>query len=209
MVCDKEKLLAERNQLKSCMGELWENFSCLSQELSPEQVQSLQHYGPVQRPPTQLPAPPILPSAPPTLPSAPPTLPQPRPAPRPSCPQPRPSCSAPRPSPTHPAPSPAHPAPSPAHPAPSPAHRASSPALDLPANPDSPTPEEPTESSSTQWGPGDRANGLLEAGPYQAPAHQEAEPPIEPCSVTVTVDFCREMTNKCTTAEQPRRDCAL
>lgn len=55
-VCEKEKLLTERNQLKACMGELWENFSCLSQEvcrdvqLSPEQVQSLHHYCPVLRP---------------------------------------------------------------------------------------------------------------------------------------------------------------
>ncbi|KAL6477353.1 hypothetical protein MHYP_G00131880 [Metynnis hypsauchen] len=42
-VCEKQKLLTERNQLKACMGELWENFSFLSQEvcreekLSPEQ----------------------------------------------------------------------------------------------------------------------------------------------------------------------------
>ncbi|KAF7655475.1 hypothetical protein LDENG_00055150, partial [Lucifuga dentata] len=56
LVCEKEKLLTERNQLKACMGELWENFSCLSQEvcrdvqLSPEQVQSLHHYCPVLRP---------------------------------------------------------------------------------------------------------------------------------------------------------------
>ncbi|XP_075869146.1 transcription regulator protein BACH2 [Nelusetta ayraudi] len=56
LVCEKEKLLTERNQLKACMGELWENFSCLTQEvcrdvpLSPEQVQSLHHYCPVLRP---------------------------------------------------------------------------------------------------------------------------------------------------------------
>lgn len=49
-------MLTERNQLKACMGELWENFSCLSQEvcrdvqLSPEQVQSLHHYCPTTRP---------------------------------------------------------------------------------------------------------------------------------------------------------------
>ncbi|KAJ8008935.1 hypothetical protein DPEC_G00083580 [Dallia pectoralis] len=47
LVNEKDKLLTERNQLKACMGELWENFSCLSQEvcrdvqLSPEQVQSV------------------------------------------------------------------------------------------------------------------------------------------------------------------------
>ncbi|GLD64919.1 transcription regulator protein BACH2 isoform X1 [Lates japonicus] len=56
LVCEKEKLLTERNQLKACMCELWENFSCLSQEvcrdvqLSHEQVQSLHHYCPVLRP---------------------------------------------------------------------------------------------------------------------------------------------------------------
>ncbi|XP_051908098.1 transcription regulator protein BACH2 [Hippocampus zosterae] len=56
LVCEKETLLTERNQLKASMGELWENFSCLSQEvcrdvqLSPEQVQSLHHYCPVLRP---------------------------------------------------------------------------------------------------------------------------------------------------------------
>lgn len=54
LVCEKEKLLSERNQLKACMGELWENFSCLSQEvykdvqLSPEQIR---RYCPVLRPP--------------------------------------------------------------------------------------------------------------------------------------------------------------
>ncbi|XP_057678832.1 transcription regulator protein BACH2 [Corythoichthys intestinalis] len=56
LVCEKEKLLTERNQLKACMGELWENFSCLSQEvcsdvqMSPEQIQSLHNYCPVLRP---------------------------------------------------------------------------------------------------------------------------------------------------------------
>lgn len=29
----------------------------------------------------------------------------------------------------------------------------------------------------------------------------------EVCSPTVTVDFCQEMTEKCTTEEQKRRDC--
>ncbi|KAJ8291212.1 hypothetical protein GJAV_G00022670 [Gymnothorax javanicus] len=64
LVCEKDKLLTERNQLKACMGELWENFSCLSQEvckdvrLSPEQVLSLNRYCPSQRPnlPTSSPA---------------------------------------------------------------------------------------------------------------------------------------------------------
>ncbi|CAL8313084.1 unnamed protein product [Boreogadus saida] len=66
LVCEKEKLLGERNQLKACMGELWENFSCLSQEvckevqLSPEQARSLQRYCPALKrnaaPDPQLPA---------------------------------------------------------------------------------------------------------------------------------------------------------
>ncbi|XP_035240923.1 transcription regulator protein BACH2-like isoform X2 [Anguilla anguilla] len=161
LVCEKDKLLTERNQLKACMGELWENFSCLSQEvcrdvrLSPEQVQSLNRYCPTLRP----------------------------------------------------------------------IHTASSPAaatsIDLTINPDSPTPEtahtptspQPpdTESGSTHWGPGNRANGLEETGSGEGkdpgPTHPEAGPPIENSSPTVTVDFCQEMTNKCTTEEQPRQDC--
>lgn len=46
---ERQKLLTERNQLKVCMGELWENFSFLSQEVCreeqhiPGQTQSLYH----------------------------------------------------------------------------------------------------------------------------------------------------------------------
>ncbi|XP_053566525.1 transcription regulator protein BACH2 isoform X2 [Bombina bombina] len=55
LVCEKEKLLTERNQLKACMGELLDNFSCLSQEVcrdmqNPEQIQALHRYCPVLRP---------------------------------------------------------------------------------------------------------------------------------------------------------------
>uniref|UniRef100_A0A4W3J1X5 BZIP domain-containing protein n=1 Tax=Callorhinchus milii TaxID=7868 RepID=A0A4W3J1X5_CALMI len=56
LLCEKEKLLTERNQLKACMGELWDNFSCLCQEvcgdvqLSSEQIQSLHRYCPALRP---------------------------------------------------------------------------------------------------------------------------------------------------------------
>ncbi|XP_068087264.1 transcription regulator protein BACH2 [Hyperolius riggenbachi] len=55
LVCEKEKLLTERNQLKACMGELLDNFSCLSQEVcrdiqSPEEFQALHRYCPVLRP---------------------------------------------------------------------------------------------------------------------------------------------------------------
>uniref|UniRef100_A0A8C1VEK1 BTB and CNC homology 1, basic leucine zipper transcription factor 2a n=1 Tax=Cyprinus carpio TaxID=7962 RepID=A0A8C1VEK1_CYPCA len=52
LVCERQKLLTERSQLKICMGELWENFSFLSQEvcreeqLSPGQSQSLYNLHP-------------------------------------------------------------------------------------------------------------------------------------------------------------------
>lgn len=35
----------------------------------------------------------------------------------------------------------------------------------------------------------------------------EKRPSFEQCSQTVTVDFCQEMADKCTTDEQPRKDC--
>lgn len=48
-VCEKEKLLLERNQLKACMGELLDNFFCFFQEVcrdiqSFEQIQVLYRY---------------------------------------------------------------------------------------------------------------------------------------------------------------------
>ncbi|XP_052386612.1 transcription regulator protein BACH2-like isoform X1 [Carassius gibelio] len=52
LVCERQKLLTERSQLKTCMGELWENFSFLSQEVcreeqwSPEQSRSLYNLHP-------------------------------------------------------------------------------------------------------------------------------------------------------------------
>ncbi|KAL1257644.1 hypothetical protein QQF64_010888 [Cirrhinus molitorella] len=60
LVCERQKLLTERSQLKTCMGELWENFSFLSQEVcreeqrSPGQSQSLYnlHPDPVSSGPT-------------------------------------------------------------------------------------------------------------------------------------------------------------
>lgn len=36
--------------------------------------------------------------------------------------------------------------------------------------------------------------------------YSERELPLEQSSQTVTVDFCQEMTDKCTTDEQPRKD---
>lgn len=137
LVCEKEKLLSERNQLKACMGELWENFSCLSQEvcrdvqLSPEQVQSLHHYCPVLRPNSTASHNPRLPSQ-----------------------EPGPGTT------THTS-------------------------IDLTAHSPGPQNDPP---SAVRKGP-DR---------------DMDEPEI---SQTVTVDFCQEMTDKCTTDEQPRRDC--
>ncbi|XP_076834754.1 transcription regulator protein BACH2 isoform X2 [Brachyhypopomus gauderio] len=43
LVCEKQKLLTERNQLKACMGELWENFSFLSQEVCREEEPRSDH----------------------------------------------------------------------------------------------------------------------------------------------------------------------
>ncbi|KAJ8275051.1 hypothetical protein COCON_G00096760 [Conger conger] len=160
LVCEKEKLLTERNQLKACMGELLENFSCLSQEvcrdvqLSPDQVQSLHRYCPVLRPsePT---------ASPPT----------------------------------------------------------SATSIDLTTTPNSgsPTPEpgslksprgSESEPGSAQWGPGNGPDSLGELGLGQDPGvYLEAGLSFEQCNQTVTVDFCQEMTEKCTTDEQPRRDC--
>lgn len=52
LVCERQKLLTERSHLKTCMGELWENFSFLSQEVcreeqrSPDQSRSLYNLQP-------------------------------------------------------------------------------------------------------------------------------------------------------------------
>nr|XP_023695053.1 transcription regulator protein BACH2-like isoform X1 [Paramormyrops kingsleyae]XP_023695054.1 transcription regulator protein BACH2-like isoform X1 [Paramormyrops kingsleyae] len=166
LVCEKEKLLTERNQLKACMGELWENFSCLSQEvcrdgqLSPDQVQSLNRYCP------------FLHAGDPDV-SHSPTF----------------------------------------------ASNDAATSIDLTANSDSPTPEpgccpSPCPSdrklTSNQWEPGKGADCL--GGVAVGQEHGVGPPPVggpsfERCSQTVTVDFCQEMTDKCTTDEQPRKDC--
>ncbi|XP_072296333.1 transcription regulator protein BACH2 isoform X2 [Eucyclogobius newberryi] len=135
LVCEKEKLLSERNQLKACMGELWENFSCLSQEvcrdvqLSPEQVQSLHHYCPVLRPNSTADYPPHS----------------------------------------------------------SPHEPGSITSIDLTTHSPGPDCDPPSE---------------LRKCP-----DRDMESPEK--SQTVTVDFCQEMTEKCTTDEQPHRDCSL
>ncbi|XP_035472542.2 transcription regulator protein BACH2 isoform X1 [Scophthalmus maximus] len=168
LVCEKEKLLTERNQLKACMGELWENFSCLSQEvcrdvqLSPEQVQSLHHYCPVLRPAN-------------------------------STAGNNAACEA-------------EPARSPA------AAAANATSIDLTVHSGSATPE-----PSSQGSPGpsesepdvavrNGADGDMNG--QDAGLYTKSGLPSEKSSQTVTVDFCQEMTEKCTTDEQPRKDCA-
>lgn len=157
-VCEKEKLLTERNQLKACMGELWENFSCLSQEvcrdvqLSPEQVQSLHHYCPTTRPANAA-----------------------------ATRQPKPAASPPTTS------------------------------IDLTVCSGSATPEPAFRGS-----PGPSESGRDSAvrnGALRNPDNRDASVftqsglSSEKSNQTVTVDFCQEMTEKCTTDEQPRKDC--
>ncbi|KAL4649048.1 transcription regulator protein BACH2 [Arapaima gigas] len=159
LVCEKEKLLTERSKLEACMGELWENFSCLSQEvcrevqLSPEQVQSLHRYCPMLRPSENTPAP--TPSA----------------------------------------------------------------SIDLTTTSDLPTPEphflkspcpSNSEPCSAQWVAGNGADALegtvLAAEGQDPGVFTESGLKFEAGSQTVTVDFCQEMTDKCTTDEQPRKE---
>lgn len=151
-VCEKEKLLTERNQLKACMGELWENFSCLSQEvcrdvqMSPEQVQSLHHYCPMTRPAV-------------------------------AAHQPKPAASPPTTS------------------------------IDLTVCSGSATPE-PTFRGSPGPSESER-DSAVRNGPdnRDAGAFTQSGLSSEKSNQTVTVDFCQEMTEKCTTDEQPRKDC--
>ncbi|XP_061785831.1 transcription regulator protein BACH2 [Nerophis lumbriciformis] len=153
LVCEKEKLLTERNQLKACMGELWENFSCLSQEVSkdvqvsPEQVQSLHHFCPVLRATNST-------------------------------------------------------ASNNAAFDPKPSSRTNTSSIDLTAHSDFPDSNlygspGPLESES---GPAVR-NGADKDVNSQDPVSYTENP-----NQTVTVDFCQEMTEKCTTDEQPRKD---
>nr|XP_057936101.1 transcription regulator protein BACH2 [Doryrhamphus excisus] len=154
LVCEKEKLLTERNQLKACMGELWENFSCLSQEVSkdvqvsPEQVQALHHYCPVLRATNST-------------------------------------------------------ASNNAAFDPKPSTRTNTASIDLTAQSDSPEPNfhgspgplDGESGSAVRNGADKDTNGQDPTGLYTEKSNQ-----------TVTVDFCQEMTEKCTTDEQPRKD---
>ncbi|XP_041109620.1 transcription regulator protein BACH2 [Polyodon spathula] len=168
LVCEKDKLLTERNQLKACMGELWENFSCLSQEvcrdvqLSPEQIQSLQRYCPVLRAADQTGATAtasIKPSS-----SKTPSLGSEQSFMNSQCTGESMQCCT----------------------EPSPAQL------------------------GAQWLPGNGSEsciGGVSLGEHEPDTYLERGPSLEQCSQTVTVDFCQEMTDKCTTDEQPRKDC--
>lgn len=155
-MCEKEKLLTERNQLKACMGELWENFSCLSQEvcrdvqLSPEQVQSLHHYCPVTRPAN-------------------------------AAHQPKPTASPPTTS--------------------IDLTVCSGSAMPEPAFRRSPGPSESERDSAVRNG------ALRNPDNRDASVFTQSGLSLEKSNQTVTVDFCQEMTEKCTTDEQPRKDC--
>ncbi|KAB0355829.1 hypothetical protein FD755_021770 [Muntiacus reevesi] len=153
LVCEKEKLLSERNQLKACMGELLDNFSCLSQEVcrdiqSPEQIQALHRYCPVLRPVG--------------LPTAPSINPAPLGVEQCAAGESAPCCL-----------------------------------------------EQGAAAPGPPWAPSSASENCTSARRLEGAdpgAFSERGPPLEPRSQTVTVDFCQEMTDKCTTDEQPRKD---
>lgn len=165
-VHDKDKLLSERNQLKVCMGELWQNLSYLSQAVSQEVCGEVQ--GNHEKTHALLPT-----------------------------------------------------------------HRSRDPtattnsisitaSIDLTSNPGSPTSEGsqvkspcPSESPMERAvGPGQRRQGGGKID-VSVLGQEDPESSLEPgastgvCSPTVSVDFSQEMTEKCTTEEQPRQDLYL
>ncbi|MGH0156810.1 UNVERIFIED_CONTAM: hypothetical protein FKN15_059232 [Acipenser sinensis] len=162
LVCEKDKLLTERNQLKVCMGELWENFSCLSQEvcrdvqLSSEQIQSLQRYCPVLRPVDQTGA-----TATASI---------------------NPSSSK----------------------SPSPGSEQSFMNSQCVGESMQCCTEPSPAQLGAQWLPGNGSESCIGGVPL---GEHDPGPSLEQCNQTVTVDFCQEMTDKCTTDEQPRKDC--
>lgn len=164
-VCEKEKLLTERNQLKACMGELWENFSCLSQEvcrdvqLSPEQVQSLHHYCPVMRPANST-------------------------ASNNATREPQPSRS------------------------PITITNTTT-SIDLTVHSGSATPEPSFHGSPgpSESEPDVGVRNGADKNMEDAALYTKSGLSAEKSNQTVTVDFCQEMTDKCTTDEQPRKDC--
>lgn len=160
LVCEKEKLLSERNQLKACMGELLDNFSCLSQEVcrdiqSPEQIQALHRYCPV-----------LIPM---DLPGA-----------------------------------SVNPPPLGVEQSLAPSQCAVGGSVPCCLEPGAAPPGLPWVSGNTSENctSGRRLEGN-DPGTFS-----ERGPPLEARSQSVTVDFCQEMTEKCTTDEQPRKDYA-
>eukprot|EP00063_Salmo_salar_P090931 XP_014065766.1 PREDICTED: transcription regulator protein BACH2-like [Salmo salar] len=167
LVHEKEKLLSERNQLKVCMGELWQNLSYLSQAVSQEVCREVQ--GNPEK--TKV----LLPTHRPSDPTTPTN-----------------SISI----------------------------MAS---IDLTSNPGSPTSEGSLAKSPCSYespverdvGSGQRlrrGQGGVETE-VSVLGQEDPESFLEPgaspgvCSPTVSVDFCQEMTEKCTTEEQPGQVC--
>ena len=67
----------------------------------------------------------------------------------------------------------------------------------------------PQEGGASPWAPSNASENCTSARRLEGTdprTFSERGPPLEPRSQTVTVDFCQEMTDKCTTDEQPRKD---
>ncbi|XP_064810114.1 transcription regulator protein BACH2-like [Oncorhynchus masou masou] len=167
LVHEKEKLLSERNQLKVCMGELWQNLSYLSQAVSQEVCRE------VQGNPEKTKA--LLPTHRPSDPTA------------------------------------------------ATNNISIMASIDLTSNPSSPTSEGSLAKSPCSYespverdvGSGQRlrrGQGGVETE-VSVLGQEDLESSLEPgaspgvCSPTVSVDFCQEMTEKCTTEEQPGQAC--
>nr|XP_020455033.1 transcription regulator protein BACH2-like [Monopterus albus]XP_020455034.1 transcription regulator protein BACH2-like [Monopterus albus] len=139
LVHEKEKLLSERNQLKVCMSELWQNLSFLSQQVCREVQGS--HLPPVSA------------------------------------------------------------------------------SIDLTSNPSSPSSDKGSSQSRSHLSQQSEAACLSDVNLSQvgledrqcgvdvSECPQVLGLPQEVCSPTVTVEFCQEMAEKCTTEEQKRQDC--
>ncbi|XP_015271654.1 PREDICTED: transcription regulator protein BACH2 [Gekko japonicus] len=159
LVCEKEKLLSERNQLKACMGELLDNFSCLSQEVcrdmqSSEQIQDLHRYCPLLRP-MDLPTAVSINSSPASVEQNLLTS---------QCVGEGLQCCS---------------------------------------------EQSPVQQLGAHWLPNNISDKCVATrvldGADQG-TYSEQELPLEQNNQTVTVDFCQEMTDKCTTDEQPRKE---
>ncbi|XP_046872966.1 transcription regulator protein BACH2-like [Hypomesus transpacificus] len=169
LVCEKDKLLSERNQLNACMGELWQNLSYLSKEVSKDVLDSQ------DKPPytNNILHPALLAAT-----------------------QGRDTTTAPVTA-----------------------------SIDLTSTPGSPVSEGSyvkslsyTESEFPCQAQGDGGQGKQRRKVFRVedsnPRHREPESSLEPgssmdpCSPAVTIDFCQEMTKKCTTEELSGEDSA-